>query len=445
MRGALLSPIEALFRVLFEYDCFGEEHVPPEGPAVVAANHPSYLDPVLLSLQVRRPIRFMAWDRLFAVPLLGAVIRALGAFPVDTRKGQGRTAYEQAKALVLAGDVVGIFPEGRRSTTGWMEPALREGAARLAYETGAPLVPATITGAFRAWPHFKLLPRPARIRVRFHPPIDSQAFRDLPEEAGIAALQAELRRRVERTLMPGVRADARRHALYAESAPWPRGHEYLPALCLALLVFWRTRSFAAAAPAYAYLLYLFVDLLVLPQRRLVKWIRNALPIYFTLGYGGFVLGRVGLPEPFAKAALLAIVSGAFFPYFYERRAKREGFIAGLVTAVLLEVALLLRVPSPLGAHVALPVFAAAYAWERRTVFWRYAAPVLIAYAVFVPRALGGGVELLPHVVAGLLAWMLVRFFSGGRRSEEAPAAAPAVMGLGLLDPPDPGSGPDARP
>jgi 1-acyl-sn-glycerol-3-phosphate acyltransferase len=112
----------------------------------------------------------MAWDALFRVPLLGALIRAFGAFPVDTRRGKGREAYERAKALVLSGEVVGLFPEGHRSRTGWMEPQLREGAARLSWETGALLVPATIAGAYRAWPHYQSLPRPARIRVRYHEP-----------------------------------------------------------------------------------------------------------------------------------------------------------------------------------------------------------------------------------------------------------------------------------
>ena len=64
-----MAPPGRHHRVLFTYDCVGEENVPAAGPAVVAANHPSYLDPVLLSLQVRRPIRFMAWDR----PLEGAI------------------------------------------------------------------------------------------------------------------------------------------------------------------------------------------------------------------------------------------------------------------------------------------------------------------------------------------------------------------------------------
>src|SRR5688572_32938106 len=113
MRRLLMPLIEAAFRVLFTYDCLGEEHVPARGPAVVASNHPSYLDPILLSLQVTRPIRFMAWEKLFNFPLLGALMRAFGAFPVDTRPGQGRAAYEKARALLEAGEVVGLFPEGR--------------------------------------------------------------------------------------------------------------------------------------------------------------------------------------------------------------------------------------------------------------------------------------------------------------------------------------------
>src|SRR5687767_6459398 len=202
MRRVLLPLIEALFRILFAYDCFGEENLPPTGPAVVAANHPSYLDPVLLSLQIRRPIHFMAWDALFRVPFLGALMRGFGAFPVDVRRGKGREAYEAAKALVLAGKVVGIFPEGKRSRSHRMEPTIREGAARLAWETGAPLIPATITGAYRAWPYFRPLPRPAHIRVRFHLPIDPKAYRELAENEAIEAMLVEWRRRVDRSLQP---------------------------------------------------------------------------------------------------------------------------------------------------------------------------------------------------------------------------------------------------
>ncbi len=434
IRTAIRAVLEALFRVLFTYDCLDEEKIPATGPAVIASNHPSYLDPVLLSLQVERPIRFMAWDALFRVPLLGALMRLFGAIPVDVRAGRGRDAYERARALIQQGELVGIFPEGRRSRSGWLEERLREGAARLSWETGAPLVPATITGAFRAWPYFRALPEPARIRVRYHDPIDPEPYRRLPEDEGVAALLDELRRRVERTLMPGVKADLRIQVLYHTSAPWPRLLESLAPLGLALLVFWETRSFAAVWPCYAFIGYLFLDLLVIPQSRLTKWIRNSSAAAFMLVYGNWVLPKLALPEVPGAGALLAVMAGAAFPYLYERGRVAIDFLQGLVLAVLVSLVALYTVPTGLGPHMTLPLYAAVYAWERRTVFWRYTAPILLAYALLVPLWLGGDGELLPYAVAGLVAWLLALFFSSdpSREGEIAgaePSEAPSTLGL----------------
>jgi 1-acyl-sn-glycerol-3-phosphate acyltransferase len=434
IRDALRAAVEALFRVLFTYDCTGEEKIPAEGPAVIAANHPSYLDPVLLSLQVRRPILFMAWDALFRVPLLGPLVRLLGAFPVDVRPGRGREAFESARALLREGRLVGIFPEGRRSRAGWMEPELRAGAARLALETGAPLVPATIRGAFRAWPYFRALPEPAKIHVRYHDPIDPGPYRTLGEEEAIAALLAELRRRVERTLLPGVKADRRIEALYRSPAPWPRLFEAVPALGLALLVFWKTRSFAAVWPAYAYVGYLLLDLLVLPQRRIMKWLRNGSAAAFLVVYGGTVLPALSLPSPLGRAALLAVLAGAAFPYLYERGRVALAFVRGVVVAALVELGALFLWPTPLGPQLALPLFVAAFAWEERTVFWRYSAPLLAAWAFAVPWWLGGGIELLPHAIAALVAWAIVRFLPRGgglpaRDEDETAGQRSSTLGL----------------
>lgn len=429
MRRALYGVIEALFRVLFTYDCLGEEKLPERGPAVVAANHPSYLDPVLLSLQVRRPIRFMAWDALFRVPLLGSFIRAFGAFPVDVRKGKGREAYERARALVEQGEIVGIFPEGRRSETGWMEPSLREGAARLAWETGAPLYPATIAGAYRAWPHFRLLPQPARIRVRYHDPIDPRPWREKPEDVALPALLAELRRRVERSLMPGVKADLRLNLLYRRPSPWLRPHEYLPPLLLALLAFWQTRSLTDVLPAYAYVGYLLVDHYLLPQGRLVKWLRNSSPVVFLLAWGPRALELSGWSTTWAPGALTAVTLGALFPYLYERGYTALTFIKGLVAAVLLGAAALRYFPNPAGLHVTVALYAAAFAWERRTVFWRWSVPILLAYAGYLGFALGAGRNVVPAAVAALLGWALARLFP--HREAALQAEAPAE-GLSLL-------------
>jgi hypothetical protein len=209
--------------------------------------------------------------------------------------------------------------------------------------------------------------------------------------------------------------------------------ESLPALGGALLVFWKTRSFAAVAPAYAYLAYLMADVLFVPQRRVVKWVRNASPILFCLLYGAHALPLLGLPPVLGGRALFALTLGAFFPYFYELGRRRDGFIQRLVLACLLELGALHLSPAAAGPHIALPAFAAAYAWERHTVFWRYAVPTLAVYVVVVARMLGGGVELVPHLVAGLLAWMLVRLAPSPRppspEQDEPPPSS--VLGLDL--------------
>jgi hypothetical protein len=292
-------------------------------------------------------------------------------------------------------------------------------------------VPATITGAFRAWPYFRLFPKPARILVRYHDPIDPADYKGRSPEDAVEALLAELRRRVERSLLPGVKADLRISVLYRTPAPAPRLHEYAPALAFALLVFWKTRSFAAVAPAYGYLAYLLLDQFVIPQRRLVKWARNASSFFFVLLYGGLVLSpALGLPPVPAQGALLSVMCGAGFAYLYERGRVAVGFGRGVVLTACLELLALQLSPTGVGPHVALPLFAAAYGWERRTVFWRYAAPLLLVYAAVTSRWLLGGAELLPHAVAGLLAAFVTRLFPERGAVVEA-EPPPTTTSLGL--------------
>ncbi len=393
---------------------------------MVAANHPSYLDPVLLSLQVRRPIRFMAADFLFRVPLLGAFLRAFGAFPVDTRRGKGREAYATAKDLVRSGEVVGIFPEGRRSQTGWMESSLREGAARLAWETGVPLVPATITGAFRAWPHFQSLPKPARVRVRFHPPIDPGPWRARSEEEALAGLLAALRERVERSLRPGVKADLRTEALFRGPAPRPRAYEALPAVAATVLGLACGHG-PLAIGAILYLLYLGADWRWWPQSRTRKWLRNGSPLLFGLGVLPAVADCLGAPSPAAPGALWSIVLGSAFPYFYERTRTALAFIRGWVVTLAAEVVALALWPSGLGPHLALPLFAAGFAVGRRTVFWRYAAVALLVWAVCAPVLLGAFPAV--HALPAAVAWLTTRLFPYDPHVHSGPAPLPAVRGL----------------
>src|SRR4051794_39747848 len=129
MLYALTTVLHALFRLLFTLEYLGEENVPEEGPVVIAGNHPSYLDPPLIGLPLRRRVYFMAWDKLFTVPVLGQLMRQVGAFPV--RLGtRDPNAYAAALAILESGKALGIFPEAGRSKEGPMNP-LKTGAARL--------------------------------------------------------------------------------------------------------------------------------------------------------------------------------------------------------------------------------------------------------------------------------------------------------------------------
>jgi hypothetical protein len=130
-----------------------------------------------------------------------------------------------------------------------------------------------------------------------------------------------------------------------------------------------------------------------------------------------------------------VLAGAGFPYLYERGGRALAFVQGVVWAALLELGAQHITPTPLGPHVALPLFCAAFAWEERTVFWRYTAPILAAYALAVPLWLGGGAELLPHAIAALAAWGFVRYLPRGGAStttaDEEPEERPtSTLGLG---------------
>jgi 1-acyl-sn-glycerol-3-phosphate acyltransferase len=149
----------------------GLENV-PEGPVILACNHASYLDPVVISIALPRPgrqVRWMAWDVLFKVPVLGFLIRRVGAFPVVPDRAD-RKAIENAVRILREGGIVGIFPEAGRTPDGALQP-VKPGFAMLASRAKAAIVPVIIRGSFKAWPMHEMLPGPGRIRVHFLPPI----------------------------------------------------------------------------------------------------------------------------------------------------------------------------------------------------------------------------------------------------------------------------------
>ena len=157
----------AVARLYFGLVLRGVEQVPLEGPLVITPNHQTYADPPLVSIAVHRPVYYMAWNRLFDVPLFGAIIRRLRAFPVDIDAADPR-AVRAAVRLLRAGEALMIFPEAGRSVDGAIGP-FRPGAFRLAVALKVPVLPVTITGGYESWPPGRILPRPGRVTVTYHP------------------------------------------------------------------------------------------------------------------------------------------------------------------------------------------------------------------------------------------------------------------------------------
>lgn len=143
LRAILITLCRVVLRMRIE----GLENVPKTGPLIVVANHLHNADPLLISIAVPRPVHYMAKKELFAVPVIGRIIRLGGAFPVD-RGTADRAAIRTADLTLKQGIAVGMFPEGTRSKTGALKFAL-PGAAMIAQLTGAPVLPVTITGSER--------------------------------------------------------------------------------------------------------------------------------------------------------------------------------------------------------------------------------------------------------------------------------------------------------
>ena len=148
-------------RLYGRYEPTGAWRLPASGPAIVVANHPSDIDPIILGVAFSRPLRFMADAVQFRRGFVGRVIPRLGAFPV--RKGKAdRAALRTALDLLAAGEVVALFPEGDQYSDGTMH-RFERGIGYLAAASGAPVVPAAITGSYAisdrrwlAWPTIRL-------------------------------------------------------------------------------------------------------------------------------------------------------------------------------------------------------------------------------------------------------------------------------------------------
>lgn len=172
--------------------------LPAGGSVILAANHASYLDPPAVGTAFPGPLRFVAWDGLFRVPVFGFLIRTLGAVPVSPdNKNSAAGPLRQVMNFLEGGYSVLIFPEGERTPDGKMLP-LEGGVALVSLKTGTPIVPVWIEGTWKAFPPHRKFPRPHRVFLTFGEPIFPDALPDgLTERQKREKLLVELKRSLE--------------------------------------------------------------------------------------------------------------------------------------------------------------------------------------------------------------------------------------------------------
>ena len=139
-RGVVMIPMKLIFRMKY----VGRENIPAEGAYIIASNHQSAADPIMLGIGLKRQIRFMAKAELFNNKFLSWFFKRLGAFPVERDSSAARGAIRHFEQVVQDGHLMGIFIEGTRSKTGDFLPP-KNGASLIAYDTKTPVIPVCIT------------------------------------------------------------------------------------------------------------------------------------------------------------------------------------------------------------------------------------------------------------------------------------------------------------
>ncbi len=169
LKFVLLGPA---LRLLFRPQVTGLEHIPSEGGAVLAANHVSFLDPLLMPLVVpRRRVMFLTKVKYIDKPLLHWFLHGVGVIPVATDDpGAAGGAVTAGVRAAREGRLLGIFPEGTRSPDGRLHRG-KTGVARIAMQAGVPVIPVGISGTDRAFPRGAKLPRPRSVRITFGAPL----------------------------------------------------------------------------------------------------------------------------------------------------------------------------------------------------------------------------------------------------------------------------------
>jgi 1-acyl-sn-glycerol-3-phosphate acyltransferase len=158
-------------KILWRIRYHDKENIPKNlsSGLLIVANHQTYFDPFWICAPIRRKYRFMAWDKAFDWFLVGWLIKYLGSFPVDTKRGTTKNVLRESLGALRDGATLLVFPEGARAFPDGKLHEFKTGAVRIALEAGVPILPVTVKGANRVWSQTMKRPKFNKVEIFYHP------------------------------------------------------------------------------------------------------------------------------------------------------------------------------------------------------------------------------------------------------------------------------------
>lgn len=136
-----------IFKILYRFEVMNANNVPENGAVILAGNHVSYLDPILISISTKRQVHFLAKSELFKIPVLGFILRNIQIISVDRSKGD-IDAIKSSMKVLKEGKVLGIFPQGTRTKD---VENISRGIGMISQKTNAPIIPIYIKNSDKAY------------------------------------------------------------------------------------------------------------------------------------------------------------------------------------------------------------------------------------------------------------------------------------------------------
>jgi 1-acyl-sn-glycerol-3-phosphate acyltransferase len=163
--------VHGISKILWRIKYYDRQNIPKNLSTglLIVSNHQTYFDPFWICAPMKRKFRFMAWDKAFDWFFVGWLIKYLGSFPVDTKRGTTKSILRESFSALKDGATLVMFPEGARSFPDGKLHEFKTGAMRIAMEAGVPVLPVTVKGANLVWSQTMTRPHFPQVEIFYHP------------------------------------------------------------------------------------------------------------------------------------------------------------------------------------------------------------------------------------------------------------------------------------